>query len=73
MKHTQNIKKIYFPNTIDDENQATYTVGQNCDKIERIYKNWEMAQVWRMQVIKDKKVHCEIKESVCDVYYDTTS
>lgn len=73
MKHTQSIKKIYFPNAIDGENQTVYKVGRNCDQIERIYKNWEMAQVWRMQVIKDKKVQCEIKESICDIYYDTSN
>ena len=65
------IQQIFFPNTvIEDANANRYKIGMNCAEIKLIKKNGEMAEVNWLQIIKDNKVIAEIKESICNVYYN---
>jgi len=64
-----NIRKISFPNTIADYEQADYVVGNNCDEIKLIQKNGEMAGIGWFEIRKENEVIAEIKESVCNIYY----
>jgi len=62
------ITSIVYPNNIEDAN--IYDTKRNCDEIRPIFKNWEMAAVWWFEIIKDWKIIAEIKESICNIYYD---
>lgn len=64
----KNIKSISFPNTCQDNECTFFIVGRSCDEIKQIWKNGEMALIAWFQIIKDKKVIAEIKESVCNIY-----
>lgn len=72
---SKNIIKITFPNTLGDNNEESfnYSVGVNCEGIKKIIKNGEMATINWFQIIKDGEVMAEIKESVCNIFYDTSN
>ena len=64
------VKQIGYPNTSQSHEEVNYyTVGSNCDEINIIQKNGEMAKVNWFQIIKGEEVIAEIKESVCNVYF----
>ena len=73
----ENIKSIWYPNNVSDENKSSFTIGVNgVSKIERFEKNGEMALVGWFRILKAKTdgnagfdVMAEIKESVCDIYF----
>lgn len=64
----QEIKMIWFPNTVWDTDKTRYEKKNWCSII-RIEKNWEMARVWWFQIFKDWIKIAEIKESICDIYF----
>lgn len=70
------ITVIEFPNTVEDEAKTFYTVktddepNGNVDEIRPIMKAGEMSGIQWFQVIKDGYIIAEIKESVCNVYFE---
>jgi hypothetical protein len=71
------IAEIRFPNTSLQQRQ--YTVGNDdsdwdyafyCHEIREIMKPGEMAMIKWFQVIRDGKVIMEVKESICDIYFE---
>lgn len=65
----EQIKEIRFPNVVSSEQQNVYIVGKNVDSIGYQFKSGEMANVAWLQLFKDGKLFAEIKESICDIYY----
>ncbi len=64
----QTIREIWFPNTVKDEDKCFYST-KLWYEFKFIFKNWEMAQIKWIEVLKDWKLVAEIKESVCDIFY----
>jgi hypothetical protein len=70
MDEIKTISSIRFPNTIDSDDQHSYTVGFNgVEKIVSIMKAGEMSGIGWFEIWVNSKVFAEIKESVCDIYY----
>ena len=67
------IKSIEFPNTATSIDAMIYTVDKGCDEIKKITKAGEMANVAWFEVWKDGDIIAEIKESVCNIYYNQTT
>jgi len=65
----ENIKSINYPNTLRGDYQSYITVGEEgCIKIEKIYKNGEMAAIGWIRVEYENGNVAEIKESICDLH-----
>lgn len=69
------ISAISYPNTVSEDKQNTFYASK-C-KIEIIEKNGEMTKVNWFRISKPRtdgyagyEVIAEIKESVCDIYYN---
>lgn len=62
------ISSIRFPNTVADTDKTSYN-NKNCE-IKEIWKNWEMWPIKWFEVIRDWKTIAEIKESICDIYFE---
>ncbi len=68
----ENIEKlttIEFPNTVSDEHNGRYTKKMGY-YFKGITKNGEMAPIQWIQVWKEGKLIAEIKESVCNLYFN---
>lgn len=66
------ITRIDFPNTVEDSAQTSYIVGKNkIIEIKPIMKAGEMSSIQWFQIINmTGYVVAEIKESICNVYYE---
>lgn len=63
------IKQIEFPNNVSGEDIMCYTTDGGCE-IKEIYKNGEMSMITWFEISKDGKKIAEIKESVCNIYFN---
>lgn len=61
--------RIYYPNTVSEYDQRKFAADNNC-VIKKGYKDAEMVKVGWFFIYKDEKLIAEIKESICDIYYD---
>jgi hypothetical protein len=65
------VNQINFPNTAQlASDMEFFKVGRNCEEIRKFHKSGECANVGWFAIIKDGKLHAEIKESVCDIYHE---
>lgn len=72
MEEEEKIKQltsISFPNTSFGDDRCGFSV-KNGYNFELIRKNGEMASINWIRVTKDDKIIAEIKESVCDLYFN---
>ncbi len=63
------IIEIRHPNTIQKDLQTSYGYYEGF-RFEKICKNGEMALINWFRVFKNDNLILEIKESVCDIYYN---
>lgn len=64
------ITSITYPNTALAESEISYCSKKNGYRFKRIWKNGEMAMVCWIQVYKYQELVSEIKESVCNLYFN---
>lgn len=64
------IKSISFPNTVLDS-EASYYQSSSGYSFEYVEKNGEMAPVRWIAVSKGGQLVAEVKESVCNTYFET--
>jgi len=63
------LEQINYPNTISSQEQNSYSKA-NGYEFKGIMKSGEMAGIQWFQVYKNGKLVAEIKESICDLYYE---
>jgi hypothetical protein len=66
-KNIDKLTSIQFPNNV--ENQRRYKKDEHTT-FQGIMKSGEMAGIQWIQVYKDNVLIAEIKESICDLYYN---
>lgn len=69
MDMDEKITGICFPNTVDDKHKSNYWAKEGYS-FEYTTKNGEMASIGWFIISKDGKKIVEVKESVCDIYFN---
>lgn len=64
------INSIQFPNNCSDVQGGCSISADENTQINRMEKSGEMADIGWFQIIRNGSVFAEIKESVCNIYYD---